>query len=135
MKRSDEVALLRAMNTSSSIAAVPQQNLLADRRESLENRFQNRRVKLLLLMRNLAVGGSERQLVALAKGLDREIFDVAVMCFYADGPLVEELNSAGVAERIKQNPELRFVVRERITSQFSLSALIGKTSEALLGVR
>jgi glycosyltransferase involved in cell wall biosynthesis len=38
-----------------------------------------------------------------------------------------------MAERIRQNPELRFAVRERIISQFSLSALIGNTSEALLG--
>jgi len=88
--------VLPAMNTPPGVAPLRGQDSLADRRDSPENRFQNRRVKLLFLIRNLAVGGSERQLVALAKGLDREIFDVVVMCFYADGPLVEELNSAGV---------------------------------------
>ena len=34
------------------------------------------------LIRRLTIGGAERQLVELATGLDPNIFDVTVLCFY-----------------------------------------------------
>jgi hypothetical protein len=39
-----------------------------------------------------------------------------------------------MVERIGQNPELSLAVRQRVELRFSLSALISKTSEALLGL-
>jgi glycosyltransferase involved in cell wall biosynthesis len=51
----------------------------------------SRRVKLVLLIRDLRVGGAERQLVALAKSLDPEIFDVSVVCLYDQGVFTKEL--------------------------------------------
>src|SRR6266851_5291354 len=55
-----------------------------------------RRVKLVLLIRNLAIGGAERQLVALATNLDRNKFEVTVLTLYGGGELVEDLSRAGV---------------------------------------
>jgi len=55
-----------------------------------------RQVKLVFLIRSLGVGGAERQLVELAKALDREAFDIRVLCFYPDGAFVQELLSAGI---------------------------------------
>jgi hypothetical protein len=56
----------------------------------------NRRVRVVLLIRSLTTGGAERQLVALAKGLDRKIFEVTVVSFYAGGEFAQELAAANV---------------------------------------
>lgn len=53
-------------------------------------------MKVLLLIQNLARGGSERQLVVLAKGLREKGIDVAVGVFYTGGALEPELTRAGV---------------------------------------
>ena len=55
-----------------------------------------RRVRLMFLIRNLGIGGAERQLVALARNLDRDKFDVTVLTLYSDGELREELVRADV---------------------------------------
>src|SRR5258708_859130 len=55
-----------------------------------------RRVNLVFLIRNLAIGGAERQLVELASNLDRNKFDVTVLTLYGGGELVEDLTRAGV---------------------------------------
>jgi glycosyltransferase involved in cell wall biosynthesis len=55
-----------------------------------------RRLKVVFMIRALEVGGTERQLVELAKRLDRTTFDVTVLCFYRGGALVGELLNAGV---------------------------------------
>lgn len=57
----------------------------------------DRRTRLVFLAKNLALGGAERQLVTLAKGLDRSIFEVTVLCLYGGGELTRELTSAGVS--------------------------------------
>jgi glycosyltransferase involved in cell wall biosynthesis len=49
-----------------------------------------------LLIRSLTTGGAERQLVELAKGLDRETFDVTVVSFYAGGEFARELAATNV---------------------------------------
>ncbi len=54
------------------------------------------RVRLVFLIRSLAIGGAERQLVELAKGLDKELFDITVLSFYGGGVLAQELYDAGV---------------------------------------
>lgn len=54
-------------------------------------------MRLLLLIRSLELGGAERQLALLAAGLHRRGHRVTVACFYPQGPLLEELTTAGVA--------------------------------------
>ena len=53
------------------------------------------RMKILFLVRDLAVGGSQRQLALLAAGLARRGHDVAVAALYAGGPLEELLGGSG----------------------------------------
>jgi glycosyltransferase involved in cell wall biosynthesis len=53
-------------------------------------------VKILLLCRSLAVGGTERQLAILAKGLHQQGHEVTVGVFYAGGPLERELHESGI---------------------------------------
>jgi glycosyltransferase involved in cell wall biosynthesis len=55
-----------------------------------------KRVKLVLLIRILVIGGAERQLVALATNLDKDLFDVTVLTLYGGGELLNELGRAGV---------------------------------------
>lgn len=53
-------------------------------------------MKVLFLTRALNVGGAERQLVALARGLRKREHEVAVAVFYPDGVLEGELKEAGI---------------------------------------
>lgn len=52
--------------------------------------------RVVLLIRSLNVGGAERQLVALAKGLHERHVPVRVLTFYPGGALRPELEAAGV---------------------------------------
>ena len=54
-------------------------------------------MNILFLTRSLEYGGSERQLVKLAKGLWKNGMGVCVATFYPGGPLRGELESAGVS--------------------------------------
>lgn len=69
---------------------------------------------VLLLTRSLGLGGSERQLAAIAGSLDRSAFQPHAGCFHAEGFRAEELRSAGVP-----------VVQFSVTSFLSPSALSG----------
>lgn len=53
-------------------------------------------MKVLLLARSLEVGGAERQLVNLSRGLARRGHEAAVSVFYSGGALEPELAAAGV---------------------------------------
>jgi glycosyltransferase involved in cell wall biosynthesis len=53
-------------------------------------------MSIVLLIRSLNYGGTERQLVELAKGLHRAGHRVVVIAFYAGGPLLSELKDGGV---------------------------------------
>jgi hypothetical protein len=53
-------------------------------------------MKLLLFVRDLAVGGSQRQLAVLAAGLARCGHDVTVAVLYAGGALEALLEGSGV---------------------------------------
>src|SRR5262245_59490353 len=53
-------------------------------------------MKVLFLVRDLAVGGSQRQLAVLAAGLARRGHDVAVAVLYAGGALEALLADSGV---------------------------------------
>lgn len=55
-----------------------------------------RKPRVLFLIRSLGCGGAERQLVALATGLRRAGWDVAVACFYAGGTFQRELEYGDV---------------------------------------
>ncbi|WP_138498124.1 glycosyltransferase [Nostoc sp. PA-18-2419] len=48
--------------------------------------------KIVFLIRSLNYGGAERQLVTLVKALDREYFDVTILCFYAGDSLSLDKN-------------------------------------------
>jgi glycosyltransferase involved in cell wall biosynthesis len=56
-------------------------------------------LKIALLIRDLGYGGSERQLVALAKELHKRQHSVVVVVFYSGGPLEQGLREAGVRLR------------------------------------
>lgn len=56
-------------------------------------------MKILFLARSLGYGGAERQLVALARGLQGAGHTVTVALFYGGGPLEAELRESGVAVR------------------------------------
>jgi len=69
---------------------------------------------ILLMVRELGLGGSERQMAVMAASLDREKFDPRVGCFRPAGIRRADLDAAGV-------PVVQFPVR----SFASLSALRG----------
>ena len=53
-------------------------------------------ISIFLLVRSLEAGGAERQLVELARGLRRRGHKVTVGVFYKRGPLLDDLDNAGV---------------------------------------
>ena len=70
---------------------------IADRYASKIRHGRARRTRLVFLTRDLAIGGAQRQLVTLAKGLDRSVFEVTVLCLYGYGELIRELTNADVS--------------------------------------
>ncbi|HZI94540.1 MAG TPA: glycosyltransferase [Patescibacteria group bacterium] len=54
------------------------------------------RIRLLAFVTVFDVGGTERQLVALARGLDRSRFDLRVACFKRSGVFLPELEAQGI---------------------------------------
>jgi glycosyltransferase involved in cell wall biosynthesis len=55
------------------------------------------RMRILFLSASLARGGTERQIVALARGLRRRGHEIAVAIFYGGGSFEEDLRSDGIA--------------------------------------
>lgn len=53
-------------------------------------------MKILFLIRSLDIGGAERQLVILAKGLHQQGHEVSVAVFYVNGPLEKELHETSI---------------------------------------
>src|SRR5579885_3023291 len=53
-------------------------------------------IRVLLLARELNLGGSERQMTEIARGLDRTRFEPHVASFFPEGLRAEELRRAGV---------------------------------------
>lgn len=54
------------------------------------------KIKVLLFCSSLNIGGTERNVVNIAKQIDKTKFDAEVFCFYGSGPLENELNASGV---------------------------------------
>ena len=54
--------------------------------------------KIVFLIRDLNYGGAERQLVTLVKALDKQCFDITVLCFYLSGSLSldKDLKDSGI---------------------------------------
>jgi glycosyltransferase involved in cell wall biosynthesis len=48
-------------------------------------------INIIFLIRSLNIGGAERQLVELVKGLDNNYFNITVGLFYNEGALIEEI--------------------------------------------
>jgi glycosyltransferase involved in cell wall biosynthesis len=55
------------------------------------------RLRVLFLVRGLNVGGAQRQLVVLARGLRRKGHAIAVAVFYGGGAFEEELRAEGIS--------------------------------------
>lgn len=62
----------------------------------------NYKTKIIFVTRSLDIGGAERQLVELAKGLHRKGFSTLVSTFYPEGPFEKDLLEAGVAVKSLQ---------------------------------
>jgi len=70
---------------------------------------ENKKIRILYVIGQLAVGGSERQLVHLINHIDSERYEPMVCSFSADAALAGELNAQGVKVIIlpkKMNPDL-----------------------------
>lgn len=66
-----------------------------------------RNLSVVLVIGQLGLGGTERQLVLLAKGLRSSGLDVHVYCLWATGPRAEELEQVGVPVRYLHFPKFR----------------------------
>jgi glycosyltransferase involved in cell wall biosynthesis len=55
------------------------------------------RIPVLTFLTNFLIGGTERQVVNLVQNYDRARFDVHLACFRRAGPLLQEIDMAGVA--------------------------------------
>ncbi|MGA9723575.1 MAG: glycosyltransferase [Candidatus Binatus sp.] len=54
------------------------------------------RIRVAFLIRALDVGGAQRQLMALARSLDQNVFEVTVLTLYSGGALIDDLSGTGV---------------------------------------
>ena len=54
------------------------------------------RIRIVLLIRALDVGGAQRQLMALARNLDQKVFETTVLTLYSGGALTGDLRGTGV---------------------------------------
>lgn len=78
------------------------------------------KISIFLLSRSLEVGGAERQLVALAKGLSERGNSVTIALFYRTGDLLSELEGTDVR-----------VVDLRKTGRWDLAGFLGRTIAAV----
>jgi glycosyltransferase involved in cell wall biosynthesis len=52
--------------------------------------------KAVFIIRNLAYGGAQRQLITLVKALDKQKFDITVLSFYSGGLLQKDLEDSAI---------------------------------------
>ena len=57
----------------------------------MNEELETKKLHLFFLIRSLNIGGTERQLVELIKGLDKNAFEITIGLFYDEGILREEL--------------------------------------------
>ncbi len=65
------------------------------------------RVRVVMLVPSLVVGGAERDIVRVAPRIDRSRFEVIVGVFSEAGPLVTELRDAGIEVVVRQEVDAR----------------------------
>jgi glycosyltransferase involved in cell wall biosynthesis len=113
-------------------------------------------MKVLFLVRDLAVGGSQRQLAVLAAGLARRGHDVAIAVLYAGGSLEALLGDSGVRllpigkssrwhalaplARLRQlfvseGPDLVYAFLPTQTTLAALLLPVGRKAKLIFGVR
>ena len=85
----------------------------------LEAPHEGRSVPVLLMVRELGAGGTERQMT-VARALDRERFTPHVACFYARGFRADDLNASGI-------PVLELPLRSFLTPDLIRAALTLRT--------
>ena len=59
------------------------------------------KIRVLIFVHSLRIGGSERQAVELGKRFDRSMFDVVIACFRQDGPLARSLRAPAQSRRFR----------------------------------
>jgi glycosyltransferase involved in cell wall biosynthesis len=74
------------------------------------------KIHIFFLLRSLNIGGTERQLMELVKGLDSNHFDITVGLFYNEGALIEEIKSMPWIHVVSLNKSgrwdiIRFILR------------------------
>ena len=75
---------------------------------------------IMLMIRQLDLGGTERQLAEIAKNLDRDRFEPHVACFRTEGLCGQELQAAGL-------PIVQFSVRSMLSvSAFASARQLGR---------
>jgi glycosyltransferase involved in cell wall biosynthesis len=65
-------------------------------------RTQGRRIRVVFVIDNMQLGGTELNAVRTAERLDRERFELSVVCLGGDGPLTERYRAMGV--RVEKLP-------------------------------
>lgn len=106
-----------------------------------------KRAKLLLLIHSLEVGGAEGQVYELARGFDKNRYEVVVGTFTATGPYIDKLRTEGVrvfvlTNRLRQIPwkmssVVRFIKSERfdiVQNVMFTAAVIGTLAARLAKV-
>lgn len=106
-----------------------------------------KKIKLLLLIHSLEIGGAEGQVYELARGFDKDAYEVVVGTFTASGPYIEKLRTAGVrvvviTNRLRQIPYkitslVKFVRREQfdiVQNVMFTAAVIGTIAARLSAV-
>lgn len=58
---------------------------------------RDKKIPILLFSSSLNIGGTERNVVKIAKQIDKNKFDPEVFCLFGTGPLESELRESGVA--------------------------------------
>lgn len=89
-----------------------------------------RPVPVMLMIRELGIGGSERQMSVIARSLDRSRFEPHVGCFRPDGLRRKELDEAGVP--VAQFPVTSFKSPSVITGAIALHRYIRRHGIRLL---
>jgi glycosyltransferase involved in cell wall biosynthesis len=78
-----------------------------------------RPIKVVYVINSLGVGGAERMMCDLVRGLDPDRFRAEVMCLYSAGRLSESLDLAGIPVRVL-GLDRRFVPRNWMTTWLGL---------------
>jgi glycosyltransferase involved in cell wall biosynthesis len=83
--------------------------------------------RILLLSYCLDLGGSERQLTEIARGMDRDLYEMHVGCMKCDGLRAPELLAAGIP--MTRFPMTSFFSFGAVVQSFSLMAYIHRRAD------